>query len=62
MIKPYAVTIIKTIRTTITIDAEFIGDARVKVEAYGITEAVSDFPSTNEDVEIRIGRIELIRR
>lgn len=62
MLKPYCVTIIKTIELDITVDAESSEAASAQIAAYGPIEACSDFPYTREDIKVKVKSAKLIRR
>jgi hypothetical protein len=62
MIKPYAVTIVRTITTVITVDAESASAARQQIENYGIVEASNDYPQRGELMFPRVTTVKLIKR
>lgn len=62
MIKPYAVTIVRTVVTTITVDAENKEQARSIIDEYGCVEATSDMHVRDETVMSKITHVRLITR
>ena len=62
MIKPYAVTIVRTVVTTITVDAETKEQARKIIDAYGCVEAANDMHVRDETVLSKITHVKLITR
>lgn len=62
MLKPYSMTIVRTIKTVITVDGENANDAHAKITAYGLIEAINDFPVRDESVSAKISHVAPIRR
>lgn len=56
----YAVTVVRTITTTLTVNTSSAAEARRKIEEYGIELAWSDFPARDEQDKTRISSVEKV--
>ncbi len=54
MTKQFQVTVVRTIATVLTVEADSAAAARKQVDDYGIGEAWADYPHTEEDNQFRI--------
>lgn len=53
----FHVTVVRTVTTTLVVDAESAADARRQIEDYGVVEAWSDFEHVDETAVGKIKRV-----
>lgn len=58
----YAVTIVKTIKTEIVVNAESVKAARSQLNDYGLIEAISDYCSNKEEIETKITSVKALEK